>query len=67
MADLSLFVDMALVLAVMTLPFIALARALAGREDHGYDVLFSPTPPLGWPLGAQEEDPLPWRFESAVR
>jgi hypothetical protein len=67
MTDLSLFVDMALVLAVMALPFIALVRALAGREDLELDVLFSSTPPLGWPLGVQEEDPLPWRFESAVR
>ncbi|MGE5156305.1 MAG: hypothetical protein ACM3JP_02285 [Betaproteobacteria bacterium] len=65
MADLPVFVDMALVLAVFALPFIALVRVLAGSDDHGFDALFSLTPPLGWPHGVQEEDPLPWRFGPA--
>jgi hypothetical protein len=52
--------------AAVFVPFIALVRLLAGRDDLGFADLVRFDASLPWPKGVQEEEPQPWKFGPAA-
>lgn len=56
--------QMAFALVATVAPIALVVRTLAGRVELDLPTADSL---MSWPHGVQEEDPLPWRFETATR
>lgn len=54
-----------LVLVATAIPVIATIRLIAGGADAGLNGILTFDASLPWPKGVQEEEPQPWRFDSA--
>jgi hypothetical protein len=54
------------VAAAMVVPIVVIVRLIAGPGVDAADGFARSREPLAWPLGVQEEDPLPWNFGSAA-
>ena len=54
------------VAAAMVVPIVVIVRLIAGPGVDAADGFASSQAGLRWPVGVQEEEPLPWKFGSAA-
>ena len=61
MSDITTLAQMGIVIVATVTPVIVLVRLIAGSQSVE-DAARWTTAVAAWPVGVQEEDPLPWRF-----
>jgi hypothetical protein len=63
--EFGLLLQILLVLTATVVPIVVVIRLINGQDTDLVAGMFDVPSRLPWPLGVQEEEPLPWKFGPA--